>query len=350
MLGKGPLGEPPASPEFYARSHSLYTADAEAGYRTAPNLDVQLDGHREFSFHVRTDARGRRGPFVTAPVDVAALGDSFTFGYGVDEAAAWPVRLAGLTGLHVANLGVNGYGPQSELALLHAEALPLRPRRILWQFFTNDFDDAALFARWRQSGHPNLYGWLQGKPDPAAPPLPAAAHSLRGWLHRHSRLYELIKYALRRGNYAATGAPAVVRVGHTRQLLDLSRVQRWSDFNRAEIRAGWELTQAALLAAQAATTTAGAEFAVVLAPSKEETLWSRLPRGEQGRLPDPRGNARRVAEFCAAQGIACLDLGPAFVAAAEAGARLYFDGDLHWNAAGHALAAQQIAQWLLKET
>ncbi|MFZ2488860.1 MAG: GDSL-type esterase/lipase family protein [Anaerolineae bacterium] len=343
-VGQGPFGAPPAPPAFYTASHALYVPDAAAGYRTAPHLDVLLHGHREFSFRVRTDARGARGPALPAPVDVAALGDSFTFGYGVNEAATWPARLAALTGLRIANLGVNGYGPQSELARLHSDALPLRPRVIVWQFFTNDCDDAAVFARWQRSGHPDFYGWQQGKPDPAARPLPNAARSLRAFLHRHSRIYELLKYALRRGDH-----PVSVPVGDTHHLLDLARVQRWSDFSRAAIRAGWQATQAALLAAQTAAAQAGVRLVVMLAPTKEETVWARLPRAAQQSYPDLRGPAQRMVEFCALHHLPCLDLGPAFAAAADAGAALYFDIDLHWNAAGHTLAAQHLADWLFKE-
>ena len=121
-------------------------ADALAGYRYAPHLDVRLSGHPDFSCRVRTNGRGLRTPFERGPVDVIALGDSFTFGYGVDEAETWPARLAELTGWSVANLGVSGYGPQSELALLRSEGPALPPRLLLWQFFANDLEDASLFA------------------------------------------------------------------------------------------------------------------------------------------------------------------------------------------------------------
>lgn len=324
---------------FYDAWHALAVADALAGYRYAPHLDVRLSGHPDFSYRLRTNGRGLRTPFERGPVDVIALGDSFTFGYGVDEAETWPARLAELTGWSVANLGVSGYGPQSELALLRSEGPALQPRLLLWQFFANDLEDASLFARWQQSGDPDLYGW-QRRTQAVAPAQPAAC-SLRSLLHRHVRSYELVKYLLHPSDY-----PAWVEDHGAPLWLDLSSAARRADFARPENRDGWRITCDCLLQAKAAAEAAGAPLAVLLAPSKEEIYAGRLRARQAGAAGDLRGNTRRVAAFCRQQSIACLDLGPAFVQAAQAGQAFYFRSDAHWNPAGHALAAQQVARWL----
>jgi hypothetical protein len=340
-LGVGPYGRR-SQRDFYEAWHALAVSDPLAGYRYAPNLDVQLSGHADFSCRVRTNSRGLRTPHEHGPVDVVVIGDSFTFGYGVDEADAWSARLAGLAGLKVANLGVSGYGPQSELALLRSDGLPLRPRLVLWQFFTNDYEDASLFARWQQSGQPDLYRWLRQAPAAVTSPAPAAGR-LRGWLHRHVRSYELAKHALGVGGYRAGGYQPWARVGRRAVQLDLASAARWADFDRAEISQGWQLACACLLEARRATETAGVRFAVVLAPSKEETYWNRLPPRRARAAGDVRSPSRRMAAFCRQQGIPCLDLGPIFASAGRAGQALYFATDVHWNPAGHALAARQIA-------
>ncbi|MBE2236044.1 MAG: SGNH/GDSL hydrolase family protein [Anaerolinea sp.] len=345
-LGVGPYGRR-SQRSFYQAWHALAAPDAAAGYRCAPHLDVWLSGHRDFAYRVRTNDRGLRTPHQQGPLEVAAIGDSFTFGYGVDEAAAWPAALAELTGWRVANLGVSGYGPQSELAVLCSDGLALRPRLVLWQFFANDYEDAGLFARWQQSGQPDLYRWLRQVPDEQAPaPLAATkAGGLRGWLHRHVRSYELAKYALGVGGYGPGGYPPWVRVKGAALQLELARAARWADFDRAEIRVGWQLTCDCLLQARRMAEEGGARFAVVLAPSKEESYWARLPRRQTRLAGDVRGSSRRMAAFCRQQGLPCLDLGPSFAAAGQAGQALYFAVDAHWNPAGHALAARHVARF-----
>jgi lysophospholipase L1-like esterase len=343
-LGVGPYGRR-SQRGFYEAWHALAAPDPLAGYRYAPNLDVPLSGHADFSYRVRTNSHGLRTPHERGPVDVAAMGDSFTFGYGVDEADAWPARLAGLTGLQVANLGVSGYGPQSELALLRSDGLVLQPRLVLWQFFANDCEDASLFARWQQSGQPDLYRWLRQAPAAAERPALAAGR-LRGWLHRHARSYELAKHALGIGGYSARGYQPWVRVGRSAAQLDLASAARWADFTNAEISQGWQLVCACLLAALRAAEAAGVRLAVLLAPSKEETYWDRLPPRRAGAAGDVRSPSRRMAAFCRQQGIPCLDLGPRFVSAGQAGQMLYFATDAHWNPAGHALAASHLARFV----
>jgi hypothetical protein len=75
-------------------------------------------------------------------LDVALLGDSFTQGACVDtsETVAAQIRHR----RSAISLGVNGYGPLSELAILREYAAPLRPRHLVWLFFPgNDFLDLA---------------------------------------------------------------------------------------------------------------------------------------------------------------------------------------------------------------
>src|SRR5690606_17281214 len=64
-------------------------------WRLRPDLDQELDG----PWRVTSNAEGFRGPREygpRGPVRVAAVGDSWTFGWGVDDEDAWPARLEGL--------------------------------------------------------------------------------------------------------------------------------------------------------------------------------------------------------------------------------------------------------------
>jgi hypothetical protein len=55
-----------------------------------------------------------------------------------------------------------------------------------------------------------------------------------------------------------------------------------------------------------------------------------------------------VLGWCERQGVDCVAMSPAFLAARDAQARLHFVHDGHWTAAGHALAADTMAAFLHK--
>lgn len=90
----------------------------------------------EFSHHVRVNGYGFRGPDVDLSADVDCrvmlLGDSFTYGWGVDYAQTWAALLSqqlsdeGLRA-QVMNLGVPGGNPPDYAAIAEAAAPLLRP-------------------------------------------------------------------------------------------------------------------------------------------------------------------------------------------------------------------------------
>ena len=69
---------------------------------------------------------------------VVALGDSLTYGYGAPPAAAYPVRLAAVTGWTVVNGGVSGDTSAQALARLPA-LLKQSPKLVLLGIGGNDF-------------------------------------------------------------------------------------------------------------------------------------------------------------------------------------------------------------------
>lgn len=69
---------------------------------------------------------------------VVALGDSLTYGYGAPPEAAYPVRLAALTGWEVANGGVSGDTAAQALARL-PDLMKRQPKLVLLGIGGNDF-------------------------------------------------------------------------------------------------------------------------------------------------------------------------------------------------------------------
>jgi hypothetical protein len=77
---------------------------------------------------------------------IFALGDSFTYGIGVDAGKTWVKQLEGLLSAPIYNLGVSGVSPKQELEslkfLLKAKPTPVKIRHLLWMIFEgNDLEE-----------------------------------------------------------------------------------------------------------------------------------------------------------------------------------------------------------------
>jgi lysophospholipase L1-like esterase len=176
-----------------ARYYDLYAWDRFLFYRLRENTHVELldpfapPFARERSrWSVHTNARGFRGPELAAEkapgtLRVLMLGDSSTFGWGVESFETLPERLgkalaAALAPVHVevVNLGVPGYSSFQGRVLLERTALALAPDAVVWSYLSND-------------------GAITGAADEAtyAQRL-GASGALLEWLHR-SRAFETLE-------------------------------------------------------------------------------------------------------------------------------------------------------------
>jgi SGNH hydrolase-like domain, acetyltransferase AlgX len=114
----------------------------------------------------------------------------------------------------------------------------------------------------------------------------------------------------------------------------------------------WSHTEALLGALHDAVTADGATLVVMVVTAREQIYpddWAQL----QATYPamkdvawDLNGPERRVLSWCALHDVRCVPLSPAFVAARDKGPRLHWHFDGHWTPAGHALAAETMAEAL----
>jgi hypothetical protein len=105
----------------------------------------------DFQAVYHTDGHGFRNPSPWPPeADLVMLGDAVAFGYGVEDAQAWPALLAQwLAPQRVLNLGLIDAGPQQYLHVYETFESALHPRMVLVGVsLANDFEDAELFDRW----------------------------------------------------------------------------------------------------------------------------------------------------------------------------------------------------------
>ncbi len=130
------------------KNRNMYQNDSELGYKLKPNLKTFYGGHllitnskglrdREFYFDKKPDLR------------ILALGDSFTFGEGVEAEGTYPKMMEWILqkkypkeNIAVVNCGVSGYGNDQELNFLKREGVYYKPDLvILGLYMGNDFLD-----------------------------------------------------------------------------------------------------------------------------------------------------------------------------------------------------------------
>jgi lysophospholipase L1-like esterase len=156
-----------------ARYYDLYEWDRYFFFRLRPHANLELvdvfaplAARERTRWSVQTSSRGfrtdefgaRAAPGV---VRVVVLGDSSTFGWGVEQFEAYPERLRGALaarlglpaeGIEVLNLGVPGYSTFQGRELLERVGLALAPDLVVWSYLSNDGaatgeDDEASYAR-----------------------------------------------------------------------------------------------------------------------------------------------------------------------------------------------------------
>jgi hypothetical protein len=141
-------------------AHADYLiGDRELRFRNAPGVEVTVplehygtaydDPDRKESFKIKISSQGFRsseiGPKSDGEFRILMLGDSFTFGYGVENDETISKVLENklrdaMPGRHVTviNAGVVGYGPWQELLLLKQSGFELKPDLVIMQTFTNN--------------------------------------------------------------------------------------------------------------------------------------------------------------------------------------------------------------------
>jgi len=182
------------------QTEGLHRPDVELIYSLTPGASAEWRSD-EFVEHVQINSEGFRDDETPSrrPGDarVLVLGDSMTFGHGVDDDETYPNQLEALfrregRDVHVINAGVRGYGTDHQYRYFVSRLRAMHPDLVVFAFYTNDVSDgierplytleggqliALDGSRQRVYRIGRVYAWLPG------------------WL-RHSRL---VGFAVERG-------------------------------------------------------------------------------------------------------------------------------------------------------
>ena len=118
-------------------------------YELRPGADVEHSPPRQKPKRVRVNSRGMRGPDVALEkpegvLRIAVLGDSTTFGYGVEEDETYSsflqrfLNAAGRRRFEVLNFGVTGYCTRDEAIVLEQRVAEFAPDLIVLGYNLND--------------------------------------------------------------------------------------------------------------------------------------------------------------------------------------------------------------------
>ncbi len=120
---------------------SMYVDGHRPVWSLRPYAQLPVRHHElERDFEVEISGLGFRGPEPVSP-RIACLGDSTTFGWGVDQEQAWPAVLGQALEVEVLNAGVPGYSTHQGLAGLD-RVLALKPDVVILAYMIRDADPA----------------------------------------------------------------------------------------------------------------------------------------------------------------------------------------------------------------
>lgn len=377
----------------------------EVGLRLAPPAgikaklpdrpsDARVLATDEFSSRVVTNRLGLREsreffPDHPGVVRVAAVGDSFTWGWGVDNADTYPAVLESLlktqTGraVEVVNVGKSGDNLAGYVRLLHHHALPLKPDVVAMEFLVgNDcpvewplraWPDAtvaervAAHVRDARGRPPTFYlgrlfsmtvaqpvrEYVRDRRDKRDAPL--APDILRRLAASSPARAERVA-RLERDGWIAKGRTWTISpwlIAHAIESPEFEPASLFlDDATRPAMEAQWRICEGLIEAMRGTVEKAGARFVLLILPSAVQVDGRALafrralgfPLDE--RALGPSEAHARLARFCARTGTACVDTLDAARAATAEGRRLFYVRDGHPTKEGYALIARQAAERL----
>jgi hypothetical protein len=342
-----------AKPRF-----DVYRPDGVLGYAHRPDWEA-VHATEEFRVRVRTNALGLRGGAAGAQklpgvYRVLVLGDSFAFGFGVEDGEAFPAVLEralapppGFARVEVLNAGVAGWSADQFLLLLETRGFGWDPDLVLLALSENDPGDLA---------------WNRLTLDQRR--LPLRVEPTRRMIDRGAMRY-------------LRGGPLVrseLRFPGQHWLADHSHLYHWLRFRIARVAAARELeAEEKRLRAEAGAPPEG-PIETLEPEDIQRGLWSGRPfqlryhrylveaihaacaeRGValatllvefRGSAPAPGSIEAALREDCAREP-RCVRSGE-LLAGAEAGTPLFFAQDGHWTPRAHELVGRGLAVWLAR--
>ena len=307
------------------------------GWATRPNVSVTY-GKPEFANVFTHNSMGFRGPEIDplerqGRIRILALGDSMTYGFGVENDETYSALLEQLDPrLQVLNTGVAGYSTAEELLMLKEQGLALDPDIVLLGFFWNDVPGVLdSFSRFTLEPE-----GVRIEPPPDGSPEHRALRARRGkhpWRGK-SYAYRFLSDRLKILRYVM------------RERLGLAKGEEL-ELMPAQVEPAWVLIEGLIREIVRLSRKQGASTVLVVIADQGQVDRSVQLVGVTRSAMDAA--RERLLGFARHEGIPVIDLLPPLRAAFERDGRpLYYHFDRHWNAEGHRQAADAILAGLVR--
>jgi lysophospholipase L1-like esterase len=315
-------------------SPGLWLADSDLGFRYAPRFSGTFV-RDDFQVSITTDDRGfrvaRDATAEAAGFRILAVGDSLTFGWGVEATEAWPAVLAAkldrLVDRNVAfvNAGVSGYNLDQIARLTRREVDRQKPELVVVGLYVAALDRLAnpfhLFngGLVREQSLPSLRAYGDGYLT--SPWRSTSAVSLDAWLSTHfysgAMVWKVVGHGMDR--MTATAAPAsseshlATPAPDARRTTPTAVVREAASFLRAR----------------------NIPLVVILMVTQERS----------GHVSQGQKDAVTALETqLTAENVHVFNTLPVVQNGSATPAVLRFKSDGHWNAAGHAAVGRGLAR------
>lgn len=320
--------------------------DRDLGWRNRPSTRARIAAQR-FSYEVTLNERGERGPLrpYAKPAGVkrvVVLGDSTSWGWGVDDEAMWTRLIERELGSRVEliNLAVPGYGTDQELWVFEAQGRKYEPDLVLLGFVHND-TISNRFPLMQGMNKPVYQrdesgAWqLIGRPVE----LPSGAPDLFG---RRARRVAAMYSALFKWFEPPPPEPARYDLDDPKVLAGIERF--WNDITDAQ---GW--TRMLLARLNDAAHEANAPLLAFVIPHLVDRHLYDPRESSSEPNADPAKyssyGSRKLAEAGAELGFATFSIDGALLDEVRRGVNLDC-GDEHLNERGNELVAREVAREL----
>lgn len=363
----------------YPFEPQLYAPDAQLGWKLrAGATGVVSTENREF---VRINNHGFRDverayDKPDSTVRIAVLGNSWTEALQVPQEKTYTAVLERkLTGsacfagkrVEVLNFGVAGYSTGQELMMLQEEVWKYHPDFVLLALYPAR-DIANNVRELNNAVNPDQSPYFIFAGDklllddsfrklPALQPREMALQNVRYSINQHVRVLQAAGALQSFGKVRV--AMAALQQKAENAGVDNLEYTIYGPPTDPVMQKAWRVSEALLLATRDEVRAHGAQFRVVVLPTRPQVIPDQAERQtllQKIGVTDFTYADQRISGFGARAGIAVIDLAPALAAYATAN-NIYLNGfnrsnigTGHWNETGHRVAAEAIAAQLCGTT
>jgi hypothetical protein len=330
-------------PQPLVEGEHFYAPSRELGWTNAPGYRGRLSNLVDFDTAIRINSLGMRGDEPTEQRPrVLGVGDSFMFGYGVEEGETFLARAATIAGAVPLNGGVPGYDPCQAvdfagqmMRVIDVDAL------VLAVFLGNDEWDTGA-GRGRMEVRQGFFVEPGSTIDPSS-----LWRRIRHPLFAHSHLVRFLRYS--------PLSEMAGRVLFGKESIDKRALQGllWAYQLRPPqiVLDGDRLIAPCLHKMRQLTAARGIPAVALLVPDELEVVAGRLDRaaaaaGEGEVAWDVDGPRRRFSALLNQAGIPVIDPTPELRAAAATGTKLYFTRDRHFTVTGSRIVGDKLGSML----